>query len=149
MSVGIILFNGIHYPFSVVSQATGWAIQSGSPLKAIFLQEKEKDEGYGFPSDLDEAQELSTTDDSNVSDERIIKSNMRMLEHEMKEKGVMIETVHLMDPTEEDLTGELKGAVRIFASERIDEFSVGSVTEFSVKEFLIKTDAPLHYVQEG
>ncbi|MBC7849723.1 MAG: hypothetical protein H7Y31_08305, partial [Chitinophagaceae bacterium] len=80
MQEAVVLFNGIHIPDSVTKRALAWAKDNHAALKAIFLQGGETDESYGFPSDLDRAQELSTTSDATTDDTQLIDAKRRIFE---------------------------------------------------------------------
>src|SRR5687768_7477043 len=122
MAKGVLLFNGVAYPFTVVDKAFAWSKQSGSSLKALFLHsDEETPEGYVFPSDLDVAENLSTTEDAEIANLRIIESNIRMIKNQASSEHVDLTTQKLIDPTSDQLLSELGDAERVFASVNIDE----------------------------
>jgi hypothetical protein len=147
MSV-VVLFNGIHFPLSVMDKAITYAKQTGDSLEGIFIEESEKKEGYGFPSDLDEAQELNTTEDAVTSDRRIIESNMKLLQHAAEAAGVSVAMRHLMDPAENEIRSELKGAAAVFVSSRVDEYTVAGLSSINLKGLFILLPVKVHYVND-
>ncbi|MBC7902806.1 MAG: hypothetical protein H7Y27_05260 [Gemmatimonadaceae bacterium] len=148
METGVLLFNGIHYPVKVVDQAMEWAKQNGKELTAIFLQESEEKEGYGFPSDLDKAQELNTTEDINRSDDNLVENNIKMIAHAAKISNIAVTTKLLKNPAEEQLIEAIRQGTVIFVSEKIDDYAVAAVTSFNIMELLRSLNIPLHSVKE-
>lgn len=139
----IAIFNGIHYPFAVSEEAITWAKKSGEELKGIFLVATEKDEGYGFPSDLDTAQELETTNDANKADENIINANIRTFTHAAAIAGVVASTSLVKNPGEELIKTLLQPADTIIYSSRLNEFYVAAVNDIDWRSVFASLPAKL------
>src|SRR5690606_41955314 len=61
----LLILNGIRFPFGLLNAAIDWCKQNGSALHAIFMKaEDEVGEGYVYPSDLEAAEDLNDTQDS-------------------------------------------------------------------------------------
>ena len=137
MAKAVLLFNGINYPHSAVDDAISWAKQQRGLIIAIFLITKKQDtEGYAWPSDLDEAENVSTNKDSYFSSIRIIESNMQMLQHHLDSEAIEGNIVLLADPTETELMNECSGADIIFTSTRISEPDILTQNNINLKKFL-------------
>jgi hypothetical protein len=150
MAEATILFNGIKYSFAVVEKAFTWARLNKGKLKAIFLRaKKEPAEGYIIPSDLDAAENLTSTDDAKSSHIAIIESNMRMLEHAAAAEHADIQTTVLIDPSKDDLIGMLEESERIFASEDIVEQGIMTVDSINLKKFIADPPAPVELIKSN
>ena len=121
MAKSILLFNGIYYSFTAVSRAFAWAKQTGGSLEAIFLRsENEEAEGYGFPSDLDAAEDLNSNQDAENEDDRIIHHHMEMLERNAAEEKIDLKTLLLVDPTIPELHAKCSGAEKVFIPRKFE-----------------------------
>jgi hypothetical protein len=128
MEKAYIIFNGIQYPFPVVEAAISWARQSKAMLAALFIRAQDSPaEGYLFPSDLDAAEKVSTTDDANASHEAVLESNIRMLENEAARHDIPLDVKMLTEPSDEDMAGELTDASMIFAADNLEKQGILTV----------------------
>lgn len=128
MPLAILLFNGIHFSSNVMEAGIQWAKKNKAPLRALFIFQAEQSEGYGFPSDLDIAQESSSTKDANADDRNIIKSSMEILQHACKNENVELQSTLLENPTDEEIIRLLIPADYVFASDHIKRFTIGGLT---------------------
>lgn len=127
MPVAALLFNGLHFSSSVMEAGIQWAQTNRAAIRGIFLFKPEKSEGYGFPSDLDAAQELSATSEANADDRKIIQASMEILQHACKSEGIEIKNSLLENPSEENIVRSLVSADYIFTSENISRYVVAGV----------------------
>ncbi len=122
MPQAILLFNGIYFSFTAVSRAFAWARQSGGTIDAIFLQAKnEEEEGYGFPSDIDAAENLYTNKDAENEDEQNIRNHMRMLEREAADERITLKTSLLIDPPMPELMAKFAKADIVFIPRKLEK----------------------------
>jgi hypothetical protein len=143
-----MVFNGIRYSFQVVDEAFNWARANKGVITAIFLRSKsDAGEGYIFPSDLDAAENLYTTDDSNAAHIAIIDSNIRLLQHAAAIENIQVHSVTLVDPNREQLLGELAGSECIFTSDDIHESGTLTVESINMKKFLGKPPVPVKVIK--
>ena len=121
MPQAIVLFNGIYFSFTAVSRAFAWARETGGTIEAIFLKaKKEEEEGYGFPSDLDEAENLYTNKDAERADEQIIRNHMSMLEREAAGERIKLKTSLLIDPPMSELLAKCAQADKVFIPRKLE-----------------------------
>lgn len=143
-----MVFNGIRYSFQVVDEAFNWARTNNGILTAVFLRAKsDAGEGYIFPSDLDAAENLYTTDDSNAAHVAISDSNIRLLQHAAGIENIKVHSVTLIDPNREQLLHELDGSECIFTSDDIHESGTLTVDSINIKKFLGKSPVPVKVVK--
>ena len=121
MPQAILLFNGIYFSFTAVTRAFAWARQAGGTIEAIFLKAKNEDEeGYGFPSDIDEAENLYTNKDAESADEQIILNHMRMLEREAVVERIALKTSLMVDPPMSELLAKCAQAEFVFIPRKLE-----------------------------
>ncbi len=148
MAKAAMLFNGIRYSFGVVDKAFSWAKSNKGALVAIFLRAKdEPHEGYIFPSDLDAAENLNTSQESKDSLIGIIHSNTRLLEHAATAESIKVYTAILIDPNEVQLLNELDGSECIFTSNDIHETGTLTVDSINMKKFIEKSAVPVEIIK--
>ncbi len=148
MAKAAMLFNGIRYSFEVVDQAFNWAKLNNGILTAIFLRAKsDPGEGYIFPSDLDAAENLYTTDDSNAGHIAISDSNIRLLQHAAAVENIKVHSVTLIDPSRQQLLHELEGSECIFTSDDIHESGTLTVDSINIKKFLANAPVPVKIIK--
>ncbi len=119
MSTAAIIFNGIHFYQPVADAAFKRAAAYGDEVQVLFLKCKhESEEGYGFPSDMDAAENLTTGKDADAADNRIIESYIQLLGHQATAEKIAFRAQVLEDPSIQELQAALKGCTIIFMQER-------------------------------
>lgn len=132
-----MIFNGIRFSFPLVDRAFDWAREDKGSLIAIFLKAgKEKKEGYVFPSDLDEAEDLSTTQEAGDDNAIVIDTNIRRLERRAGDERIHLTTVLLSDPTSEDLSRQCEDCEKIFMARDMEEHGILSVRHPDLRKLL-------------
>ena len=122
MPRAILLFNGIYFSFTAVGRAFAWARQNGGTIEAIFLKAKNEDEeGYGFPSDLDAAENLYTEKDAENADEQIIRNHIHILEREAVVERIPLKTSLLIDPSMPELLAKCAQAEFVFIPRKLEK----------------------------
>jgi len=144
MGKAALLFNGIQYNFAVVEKAVAWATQSKGSLVCLFLRaEQQASEGYIFPSDLDEAENLRSTGDASASHGAVIDSNMRMLEHVLHSNDIDFTATVLTEPGADALKEKLEGCGRIFTSDNVHATGILAVSSIELKSWLKDCEIPV------
>ena len=115
MKTGIVLVNGISLPHPVLDQAIEWATTQQSSLSGLFLYHQEEyAEGYGFPSDIEQAETLESELEAEKQLERLISDHAVYAAKLAGGKGVVLPTKILRNPSEADLQQELKLATLVW-----------------------------------
>lgn len=149
MPQAILLFNGIFFSFTTVSRAFAWARQSGGTIDAIFLQAKnEEEEGYGFPSDIDGAENLYTNKDAENEDEQIIRNHMRILEREAADETITLKTSLLIDPPMSELLAKCAGADIVFIPRKLEKNELLCI-DMDIAHFCENIKAPFEIIEEN
>ena len=117
MATAICLFNGLHVPIPVIDRAMSWSKAHGGELIALFvLADKDQDEGYPFPNDLDEAEHLRNDTEAMGTDLAVIASHIRLIRHEAAMNSIKLTTQILPDPSKKTLQHWLEKAALLFVS---------------------------------
>ena len=149
MPQAIIFFNGIYFSFTAVTRAFAWARQTGGTIEAIFLKAKnEEDEGYGFPSDLDEAENLYTNKDAENADEQIIQNHMRMLEREAAVERIPLKTSLLIDPSMSELLAKCGQAELVFIPRKLERKDLLCI-DIDIAQFSKNMKVPFEIIEEN
>jgi hypothetical protein len=147
MSATAMIFNGLHFYLPVAERAFARAKQGNGQVIAIFLKARyEKKEGYGFPDDLNLAEDLATDKDADTDDAKIIESNRRLLEHQAVTGKVELHTQLLEDPSAEQFKTALQDADVIFIQGH-DEHGYDTPAGIDVKKLLAGISIPVEIVQ--
>jgi len=147
MTTAILLYNGLHFPAGMADGGIAWALQTGGKIIALFiLSDKDQEEGYPFPNDLDEAEELKTDSDAMGKDLAIISSNIRLLRHQAGTAGVPLETRIVPAATEHAIRPLLEKADRIFVSAEPLDPPVLSIALPKIKKALASVSASVEWV---
>ncbi len=149
MPQAILLFNGIYFSFTAVSRAFAWARQTGGTIEAIFLKSKnEEEEGYGFPSDLDAAENLYSDKDAEKEDEQIIRNHMSMLEREAAGERTKLKTSLLIDPPMLELLAKCREAELIFIPRKLERNDLLCI-DMDIAEFSKNLKVPFEIIEEN
>ena len=149
MPKSIILFNGIYFSFIAVSRAFAWARGTGGTIEAIFLKTKNEDEeGYGFPSDLDEAENLYTNKDAEKADEKIIQNHMRMLEREAAMERIELKTSLLIDPPMSELLAKCNQAELVFIPRKLEKKDLLCI-DMEIAQLGKSIKVPFEFIEEN
>ncbi|MFC0773460.1 hypothetical protein [Terrimonas alba] len=144
MARAALLFNGIGFSFQVEERAFSWAKQNNGSLVALFLKAKHvAREGYIFPSDLDEAQNLQNNEDADAASMRVIYSNITMLEHNASSKHINLTTQLMSDPSEEQILQHISGCECLFMDDKFDQPGILRVEGTHLEKLLKKIQLPI------
>jgi hypothetical protein len=147
MEKAILLFNGIKLPFALTDRAFSWARQSKAEVVAVFLRAKnDSAEGYVFPSDLDAAENLTTTDEAGASHEQLIDSNVRIIENQAARENIVLHSTILEDPEAGQLDELAAGSSRIFVHESITKPATLTTAQVDLEKWLKKVTVPVEIV---
>jgi hypothetical protein len=136
MKSAFVIFNGIRFPFNLMDKAMDWAVAHQASLTAIFLHSSEQlEEGYGFPSDIDAAEELNTDADAERSNETLIRGYFKLLLDNAAAKKISLKIESRTDESKEELVAELKKADKVFLDGgRFEEDIPWGASRFTMQE---------------
>jgi len=141
MKKALIILNGIRFPYKLVDRAIEWSKTNGSSLHAIFVKaEDEVKEGYIFPSDLDAAKKLSTTQDSENASIKVIESQIKLLHDRSVFQNVPFTYELLTDPPLDEIISKAKSAQMMFLDGNDEGVGTLSVNTFKMAD--LKAHSP-------
>ena len=149
MKQALAIFTGIKFSHYLADHAIAWAAQNKVQLHVLFLKaSREKEEGYGFPSDLDAAEKLTTHEEAEKDDLKLIRDYEKLLKHLGEEKKVRVTVEIMTDPPLERVLQKTKNAEIVFIRASYDPEDILSPKDFSIEELQEKSHAPVEVVEE-
>jgi hypothetical protein len=88
MASVLLVFSGVSFSHTVLDKGIAWAKEHQAHLVALFLQEDPVDEGYGFPSDIDSAENLNNEEDAHEDDITLLQGKIKMIQKRADEAQV-------------------------------------------------------------
>ena len=150
MKQAFVIFTGINFSHELAAHAINWAADNRSPLHALFLKAAtEKEEGYGFPSDLDAAEKLTTHRDAERDDLKLIRDYEKLLKHLGQEKNVRVTSEIMTDPPFEQILKKTSDASILFIEAGFDPDDIMSPTDFSIERLQQESHAPVEVINES
>jgi len=147
MATAILLYNGLHFPVAMIDRAIAWALKSnGDIIALIVLADKDQEEGYPFPNDLDESEELNTDTDAMGEDMAIIASNIRLIRHQATNAKVTLKTHLLPGAPRAQLQNWLEKADQVFIAEEPLDPPVLSINFSKIKTSLEGIAASIEWI---
>ena len=148
MKTGLVVFNGIRFPFYLADQVIAWAKKNGGSIHALFIKAEHREkEGYVFPSDMDAAEDLTGTADVEHGDVRIIRSQIKLLEDMAKTQNIPFRSELLTDPSLDDMLARAKRSDILFIDADDNESGILSVTSFRMKDLVKKSPSPVETIK--
>ena len=132
MNKAVLLFPKQVLAYHVVDYALDWARENEGSLHVIFfLPETVPEEGYSYPSDIDQAQMLKDIFDAEAGYQDILQSELRYIEKRAGARHIPVEFEILHSPTVEDIIRKSEDAELIF----MDKFAGDEVELFEDLRF--------------
>lgn len=146
MKTALVIFNGIQFPFTLAEQAIAWAKTNDAGIEALFLVGEEPGEGYGFPSDLNAAENLTDKEDAEKDNLRIVRSQVKLLEDMAKTDNVSCRAELLIDPELGEVMVRAKNAELLFIDAEYTNTGLLSVTSFDLEDLVDQSPCPVEKV---
>jgi hypothetical protein len=146
MQLIAVLFNGLEFSHHLAESAIAKAKSDSANLLALFLAGQEKEEGYIFPSDLDEAQDMTDKEDAERSDVRVIRSQMKLIEDMARAEGLTCSTELMVDPSLEEVLNKINSASLVMIDAHENDEGVDTITSFQMKDLFDRLEAPVQKV---
>ncbi len=147
MAAVILVYNGLHFPAGMLDKGLAWSVKNGGDMIALFIvSDKEQDEGYPFPNDLDEAEDITSDTDAVGKDLAIIASNIRLIRHQAKSAAVALQTKILPAPPQRELQTWLDKANLVLVSQEPLDPPVLSIPFPQLQKLLADAEALVEWV---
>ena len=149
MNKVLVIFTGINFSNYMAEYAANWASRNNAVVSALFLKASgEKKEGYGFPSDLDSAEDLSNRKDAEKDDLKLINDYQKILSDLGDEMKVSVSSKIMTDPNLDDVISMTKGASIVLADATYDPNDSLSPKGFTLTGLKEKSRAPVEIIRE-
>jgi hypothetical protein len=149
MKNGLVIVNGIKFPYFLTDHAIAWAKKEGGRLKALFLSSgKEMPEGYVYPSDINLAETLTDISDTEKDSIKIIRDEMNLFRNMLKGENIEGDVEYLVDPTLEQVLEKAKTATIMFMAPGYGETAQLAITDFSLQDLADKSPCPVETITD-
>lgn len=146
MSKATLLLIGPGLPYHVLDYAITWAKENEGKLRTLFVVPGDlPEEGYPFPSDLDESENITNSDDAEKGIREILRQESRFIEKRCNASHVPVTIETLFSPSVQKLLVTLKDSEIIFfdkgAGENEDDindlpFSINDIAAKASGQFI-------------
>jgi len=152
MKAILVIFNGIRFPYYLIEHAIAQAKEHTASLHALFLKAKEESgEGYGFPSDLDQAVSLTDAEDAGRDDKTIIRHHVKLAADMASTENVSFTSEVLTDSSLQETLKIVNGFGMVFLDAAYDDDSPSMLTNdrFTLKDLVEKASVPVKTISEN
>ena len=149
MSIATLLLTGAALPYHVIDYAINWAKDNEGSLRALFVVPgKLPDEGYPFPNDLDEAEEITGERDAEKGLKNIIHDEIRFIEKRCKASHIPVQSEVMYSPAVQKIVSRVKDSDVIFIDRNAEE-NEDDMKElpFKIEDVMEKTSR--HFISVG
>lgn len=146
MSNATLLLKGAALPYHVIDYAINWAKDNEGSLRALFLiPGRMPEEGYPFPNDLDEAEDLTNGNDAEQGIKNIVQDEIRFIEKRCKASHIPVQSEILYSPAVQKVVTKVNDSDVIFVDRNMEEneddmnnlpFKLEDVIEKTSKHFV-------------
>jgi hypothetical protein len=149
MSIATLLLTGAALPYHVIDYAINWAKDNEGSLRALFLVPgKMPEEGYPFPNDLDDAEDITGARDAEKGIANIVQDEIRFIEKRCKASHVPVQSEVMYSPGVQKVVSKVNDSELIFIDRNIEENEDDmKVLPFRVDEVRDRTSR--HFVSIG
>lgn len=151
MSYATLLFPGTSLAYHVLDYAVDWAKENEGSLHVLFLHPGTvPPEGYPFPNDLDEAEDMTTEVEAQQGVKQILKQEARYIEKRANASHIPAKTEILFSPSIDQVIARVNHSEIIFIDKSLEENpETFEGLEFDLQELKHKTSRHLYEVGES
>lgn len=119
MSKGTLLLIGPGLPYHVLDYAIVWAKENEATLRTLFLVPGNlPEEGYPFPSDLDESEDVTSDNDAERGMREIIRNESRFIEKRCTASHVPVSIEVLSSPSAKKVLDKIEDSEVVFLDKK-------------------------------
>lgn len=151
MKSALIIFNGLKFPYYVVEYALAQIKQQNASLHNLFLKAtKEISENYGFPSDLQVAEEITNREDAQKDDMNIINDHIKLVTDMARSEGVACTNKMITDCSLHEVLKLLNSFDSVYIDAGFDSESTSMLAnnKFKLSELIARATVPVIVVAE-
>src|SRR5688500_12041418 len=122
MSTATLLFTGVALPYHVIDYAINWAKDNEGSLRALFLVPgRMPEEGYPFPNDLDDAENMTDQEDAEKGISAIVNEEIRFIEKRCKASHIPVQSEVLYSPPVQKVVSRVNDSDVVFIDRDVEE----------------------------
>jgi hypothetical protein len=104
-------------------------------------------EEYAFPSDIDLAETVADTEDSEKDSAKILRSEVKLFRGMLVAEDIPGSAEYMNDPSLEQVLEKIKSADLLFVAPAGGELTLQAVTRFELQELIARSPIPVETVQ--
>ena len=136
-------------PYHVIDYAINWAKDNEGSLRALFVVPgKMPEEGYPFPNDLDEAEELTRGRDAERGISNIVQDEIRFIERRCKASHIPVQAEVMYSPGVQKVISRVNDSELIFVDKNIEE-NPDDMKELPFKIEEVRDKTSRHFISIG
>lgn len=146
MGIATLLLTGTAVPYHVVDYAINWAKDNEGSLRALFIiPGKLPDQGYPFPNDLHETEEITVQNEGEPVLNNLVKDEIRFIEKRCKASHIPVKSEIIYSPRIQKVVALVKDSDVIFVDKNAEEnesemkdlpFTFEDIIENTTKHFV-------------
>lgn len=149
MITAIVVINGLKFPYFLVDHAVAWAKREAAGLQGLFMSSgDEMPEEYAFPSDIDLAETLKDTADTEAASAKILFDQMKLFNQIIRTEGIVGGAEFMNDPELKQVLEKAKEADCLFIAPGYGEPEQLAVTRFKEKQLIDQCPCPVEVVPD-
>ena len=149
MSIATLLLTGAALPYHVIDYAINWAKDNEGSLRALFVVPgKMPEEGYPFPNDLDEAEQITRGKDVERGITNIVQEEIRFIEKRCKASHIPVKAEVMYSPAIQKVISRVNDSELIFVDENIEE-NEDDMKELPFRIDEVRDKTSRHFVSIG
>jgi hypothetical protein len=122
MSVATLLLTGAALPYHVIDYAINWAKDNEGSLRTLFLiPGKMPKEGYPFPNDLHETEQIDSDRETDQEINNVVRDEIRFIEKRCKASHIPIQSEIMYSPGIQKVVAIVNDSDVIFVDKNAEE----------------------------
>jgi hypothetical protein len=149
MSIATLLLTGAALPYHVIDYAINWAKDNEGSLRALFLVPgKMPEEGYPFPNDLDEAEEITGRRDAEKGIKNIVQEEIRFIEKRCQASHIPLQPEVMFSPGVQKVVSKVNDSDLVFV-DRNAEDNENDMNNLPFRLEDVKDKTSRHFISVG
>jgi hypothetical protein len=149
MSIATLLLTGAALPYHVIDYAINWAKDNEGSLRALFLVPgKMPEEGYPFPNDLDEAEEITGRRDAEKGIKNIVQEEIRFIEKRCQASHIPLQAEVMFSPGVQKVVSKVNDSDLVFV-DRNAEDNENDMNNLPFRLEDVKDKTSRHFISVG
>ncbi len=151
MKSALIIFNGIKFPYNLMEFVLAHVKQEQIPLHVLFLKaQKGVSEGYGFPSDINQTEEIDGIKNAQKEDISLINHHMKLAVDMAAFEGITCTTQLITDCSLKEILKIIDNHDEVYVDAAFDDDNTSMLNsnKFSLKDLIAQASSPIKVVSK-